>query len=98
MTRTTLRTARKPRLCDSCLRWIKTGDLYLEHVASPNHEDLGNTRWRRSPECAACATRYGRAHLLVKPKPHIAGRKRNPRQRRARIVDIHLPEPTEVPA
>lgn len=92
MIRTTLRTARKARNCDSCLHRIRPGDLYLEHVASPDHDDLGNTRWRRSPECEDCAERYGRGHLLVKPKPHPAGKKRPKRQKRVGLVDVQLPE------
>ncbi len=59
------RRARKPRLCDSCLGRIRAGDIYLEHVATPDHEDLGNVRWRRCPECCTCAERYGRAELLA---------------------------------
>lgn len=60
MTRTTRRRARKAHRC-GCGNRIRPGELYLEHVASPQHEDLGNTRWWRLPECSECAERYGRA-------------------------------------
>lgn len=65
--RTVVRRARKQRPCgDSwCSVTIKRGDLYLEHVVSPGHVDLSNTGWRRLAECAECATRYGRGHMLV---------------------------------
>lgn len=69
MIRTTARTARKRRSCESCRGPIRPGDRYLEHVASPDHDDLGNTGWWRSPECAGCATRYGRAAALSTPTP-----------------------------
>lgn len=93
MIRTTLRTARKARNCGDCRSRIQPGDRYLEHVVSPDHEDLGNTRWRRSPECEDCAEGSGRGHLLVKPKPHPAGKKRSRRQKRVGLVEVQLPEP-----
>jgi hypothetical protein len=31
------------------------GDQYLEHVISPDHDDVGNTTWWRDAECRACA-------------------------------------------
>ena len=68
--RTTVRRAAKERRCGSypCRNVIKPGDLYNEHVIGPGHIDLSNTRWMRSPECAECAARYGRAP--VKPADH----------------------------
>jgi len=59
MIRSTLRVSRKLRHC-GCGNWIHPGDRYIEHVASPGHEDLGNLQWDRLPECSECATRYGR--------------------------------------
>lgn len=59
MIRTTERTSRKRRSC-GCGNVIQPGDRYVEHVASPGHEDLDNTRWWRLPECEECAIRYGR--------------------------------------
>ncbi|SDZ57249.1 hypothetical protein SAMN05216215_110715 [Saccharopolyspora shandongensis] len=67
MIRSTVRTARKSRGCDACWpirRTIKPGERYLECVASPDHGDLGNTGWWRMSECAGCAHRYGRGHLI----------------------------------
>jgi predicted RNA-binding Zn-ribbon protein involved in translation (DUF1610 family) len=58
--RTNLRTSRKSRRCEGCLRWIHPPDQYLEHVAAPDHGELGNTTWWRSPECRECAVRYDR--------------------------------------
>lgn len=64
MVRTTNRQSYRFRICDSCKGSIKVGDRYLEHVASPEHEDLGNPRWWRSRECEECARRYGRQHYF----------------------------------
>jgi hypothetical protein len=61
--RTTSRTARKRRACD-CGHSIVPGEPYLEHVASPHHQDLGNEHWWRLAECQACATRHGRGDVL----------------------------------
>lgn len=72
MNRTTRRRARIRRRCDMCptpWRWIEPGDQYLEYVASPDHDDLGNLRWVRLAECAGCATAYGRGHLVNPPAP-----------------------------
>lgn len=59
MTRTTTRRARKRFRC-GCGATIRPGDRYLEHVASPHHDDLCNPHWWRVQECASCAERYGR--------------------------------------
>ena len=64
MVRVTPRTARKERIC-SCRRTIKPGTQYLEHVISPQHDDLGNERWWRAAECSVCAVDSGRAELLA---------------------------------
>lgn len=65
MTRTTSRKARVGRACDDCSAWIAPGEKYLEHVAAPDHNDLGNTHWWRIRECSRCAVRYGRGHLFT---------------------------------
>jgi len=61
--RTTVRRARKERRCSSayvsCSRWIRFGDLYLEHVVGPGHDILDNTTWLRIPECSVCAEERG---------------------------------------
>lgn len=60
--RMTLRRARRTHLCDSCRRTVEVGDRYLEFVYSPDHDDVGNTRWARYAECRGCATDCGRDH------------------------------------
>jgi hypothetical protein len=68
-TMTRRRVARKSHSCPSCDEWriIKRGDVYLEHTEFPGG-DAGYADAAghpvRMPECADCATRYGRAHLL----------------------------------
>lgn len=64
MIRTVARVAAKPHSCGSCDRYIETGTRYLEHVASPNHDYLGNIGWWHTAECFSCAVRYGRGPLL----------------------------------
>jgi len=64
MKRATFRTARRRYLCEAGT-WaahglvIRPGDRYCEVVASPGHDDLGNTSWWRLRVCAECAARYG---------------------------------------
>lgn len=53
------RRSRKQRRC-GCGKRIEKGDRYLEQVASPHHDDLGNPHWWRLAECEDCARRYGR--------------------------------------
>lgn len=65
MMRTTRRRTRKSRRCPTCRSTIEVGAVYLEHVASPNHGDLGNQYWWRLPECASCARTCGRGDLLA---------------------------------
>lgn len=70
MIRSTAHTARKPHLCCDCnysggKPAIQPGDRYLSMVASPDHDDLGNRHWWRLKECAECAERHGRGHLLA---------------------------------
>jgi hypothetical protein len=67
--RTILRRARKAHYCSSCYAWssltsIKPGDLYLEFVYSPRHEDMENERWWRGRECQDCAKDVRRGHLF----------------------------------
>jgi hypothetical protein len=89
--RVTRRVARKPRTCTGCDDRIPVGDAYLAQVCSPNHDGLGNEKWWQVDECASCANRYGRAHLLIPPRKHIAGRRRGPRRRPVGVVTVHLP-------
>lgn len=65
MKRTTPRTCRKARWCDTCNGPIPAGHAYLEHVASPYHDDLGNVGWWRMDECYVCAWRCDRWDLMV---------------------------------
>ena len=71
MIRTEVRTARKPHYCSTgtshCTIRIKPGDRYLLHVASPNHDGLGNQGWWPIAECAGCAETYGRP-IAANPK------------------------------
>lgn len=60
MIRRTVRTARRSRICDGCGNAIVTGEQYVEYVASPDHDDLGNTSWWRLTDCAECSVRRGR--------------------------------------
>lgn len=55
MKRTTVRKARKTHYCSRCHGRIEPGTRYLEHVASPHHDDLGNEGWWRLAECIPCA-------------------------------------------
>lgn len=67
MNRTTARRARKPHRCGNVSHsqpCIPAGAVYLEHVVSPDHDDLGNTGWWRLPECADDARAYQRGHLI----------------------------------
>jgi hypothetical protein len=64
MQRTTIRRAKAPKLCsghrtgagayDMGNRAIQPGQLYAEHVASPDHDGMGNQRWWRMIECSDC--------------------------------------------
>lgn len=64
MTRTQRRRSRRSRRCESCLSVIHRHEVYVEHVMSPWHGDVGTNDWQRVAECADCATRYGRGPLL----------------------------------
>lgn len=62
------RVARKPRIsCGGYCPTIQPGQVYLEHTEFPGG-DAGYATAAGHPvrlaECADCATRYGRAHLL----------------------------------
>lgn len=60
------RVARKRHpACGGYCKPIQPGSAYLEHVAFPGEDGMEEvTRPWRIRECAACATRYGRAELL----------------------------------
>jgi len=71
--RTTIRRSAKDRGCDGC--WpqggrsrIRKGDLYIEEVATPNHDDLGNLHWWRLAICAQCEEDNGRGRI-PNPRP-----------------------------
>ena len=66
MTTTRVRRARKQHdACGGYCRPIAPGELYVEHVAYPGDDAMdGVTRPWRLRECARCARRYGRGHLL----------------------------------
>ncbi len=44
------RTARKQYECERCCRPIKPGERHIAYALTPNHDDLGNTRWLRGRE------------------------------------------------
>ena len=68
MSVTVRRVARKRHpACGGYCPSILPGEVYLEHTAFPGDGDLNNERFWRIRECAACATRYGRASLLSDP-------------------------------
>lgn len=66
---TVSRTAHKTHRCGSCTRRIDPGARYLRHAEFPGGEFSGYAdvvgHPVTSPECARCATRYGRADLLA---------------------------------
>ncbi len=69
MSTTRRRVARKQHpACGGYCPPIEVGDVYLEHIAFPGEDAMGGATspWRIR-ECAACATRYGRAELLTSP-------------------------------
>lgn len=59
------RRSRRVRRCTTCTGRIPAGSPYLELVASPNHEDLGNQSWWRLAECKPCAVAMGRGDLFA---------------------------------
>lgn len=59
-----VRRSRRWRRCDRCGDGIQRGDRYVHSVASPQHDDLGNTKWWRLTECEPCARACGRGHLF----------------------------------
>jgi hypothetical protein len=61
------RTAAKTRRVRCCGGLIRTGERYLMHVELPGGDaGYADTAGHpvQMPECARCATRYGRGHLL----------------------------------
>lgn len=65
MSTTQRRTARKSHRC-TCGHIIKPGDIYLSHTIFPGDDAHHYVAQRpfRGAECAYCAERYGRDHLL----------------------------------
>jgi hypothetical protein len=62
------RVAKKYHRCNSCDHTaIKPGQPYLSGVVFPGHDLIPTDVPLRLSECASCATRYGRAHLLESP-------------------------------
>ena len=65
---TTARRSMRLRRCDgarACGRSIKAGEVYVESVIAPDHEDVGNEHWWRAALCIECADAYGHLHLIV---------------------------------
>lgn len=63
MIRTTARRARRFQRCESGCQ-IEPGRVYLEHVYSPGHDDIGNAKWGRVAECRWHAEAYRRGDLI----------------------------------
>ena len=74
-------TARKTHYCatgsGSCTGPICPGEVYLRHTAFPGHDAAAANRPESIAECAGCATRYGRGHLLGLHHAAVSGS--NPR-------------------
>lgn len=66
MVRTVRRVSRRPRRC-GCGNLIPKGAAYLSIVITPGHDGIAPRGWSRTAECSACATRYGRDHILNPP-------------------------------
>ncbi|MER7014534.1 hypothetical protein ABT324_24180 [Saccharopolyspora sp. NPDC000359] len=69
MIRSTVHTARKSHWCDTCdRRAIRPGQRYHKAAASPGIDLINETQhWQTFRECADCADRYGRGHLIAAP-------------------------------
>lgn len=67
MIRTTVRRAKRAYPCETGHPYcsIHRGEIYLEHVASPDHDGLGNDCWWTIRECEGCAKERGRRELIV---------------------------------
>lgn len=61
---TVRRVARKPHRCSGCEGSIRPGQPYVSGTVFPGHDANTTTVPLRLAECASCAARYGRAHLL----------------------------------
>lgn len=65
MPNTVRRIARESHYCNGCDRnAITPGQPYLSGTVFPGHDLIPTTVPLRLAECADCAIRYGRAHLL----------------------------------
>lgn len=65
MSTTKRRIARNVHVCDSCENFIHPGQVYLLHTLFPGNDIVDNKVPWQSRECSACATRYGRGHLVA---------------------------------
>jgi hypothetical protein len=66
------RIAARRHRCE-CGKGIAPGDVYVEHKSFPGHDSGYATsagRPVRAKECAECAARYGREHLLEPVPEH----------------------------
>jgi hypothetical protein len=61
---TVRRVAMKLHRCNGCESTIKPGRPYLSGIVFPGHDLISTPVPVRLAECAECAARYGRAHLL----------------------------------
>lgn len=66
MLRVTVKTARKEKRCaEYGCPPIRPGERYVDHTASPQHDDYGNTRWVHLAICQRCAEQSGRGDLFA---------------------------------
>jgi hypothetical protein len=68
---TYVRKSRKHHRC-GCGNPIASGEVYLIHVCTPDHEGMGNINWWRIAECVNCAKRYDRGSLLMTKPSAVA--------------------------
>lgn len=73
---TVARVARKSHRCGWTSHPIKPGDVYLMHTQFPGGDGMyadAAGHPVEMPECAACAERYGRGHLIQERKDRHGG-------------------------